>query len=263
VAAAVAAVLERDPAGHVRLAAIDVLGRLDAPDAVAILEPMTVSPDPDIARAAIRAVGHTKDPQAKPILDRLLRSADTFRRLEAVAAISARDEPDAASTLQWVAAADSNQDVANAALGALGLLSSRDGHNATVATAALIALTAEHARRETVVGVLSGLPSRRIDDVAKGLRYPSPDVRRATIETLSRMKNQEASRWIETALDDAVPAVRATAVGELRRLGSRHAAKKLLHLARTDPDLDVRHAAVMAVTQQRGDMPTPDQSERP
>jgi HEAT repeat protein len=122
---------------------------------------------------------------------------------------------------------------------------------------------AEEDKRETAVAMLAGLPSRRIDEVATGLGYPSPEVRRATIETLSRMKNQEASRWIETALDDAVPAVRATAVGELRRLGSRLAAKKLLHLARTDPDLDVRHAAVLAVTQQRGDLSGPSETGRP
>jgi len=44
----------------------------------------------------------------------------------------------------------------------------------------------------------------------------------------------------------------------LRRLGSRHAAKKLLALARTDPDLEVRQAAVMAVTQHGGDLVNAD-----
>jgi len=67
------------------------------------------------------------------------------------------------------------------------------------------------------------------------------------------MKHPEASRAVETALEDAAPAVRATAVAELRRLGSRNAVKKLLTLARTDPDIEVRHAAVMAVTRQPTD----------
>jgi hypothetical protein len=67
---------------------------------------------------------------------------------------------------------------------------------------------------------------------------------------------------MEAALDDPVPAVRATVVAELRRLGSRNAARKLLALARTDPDVDVRHAAVMAVTQQRADLLAADPAER-
>jgi hypothetical protein len=46
----------------------------------------------------------------------------------------------------------------------------------------------------------------------------------------------------------------------LRRLGSRNAAKKLLALARTDPDIEVRHAAVMAVTQQPADLSNADQA---
>jgi HEAT repeat protein len=86
-------------------------------------------------------------------------------------------------------------------------------------------------------------------------------VRRATIEALSRMKHPDASRSLELALEDAVPVVRATAVAELRRLGSRHAAKKLLTLARTDPDRAVRHAAVLAVAQQPADRSSADQPE--
>jgi HEAT repeat protein len=75
------------------------------------------------------------------------------------------------------------------------------------------------------------------------------------------MRHPEASRSVESALEDAVPAVRATAVAELRRLGSRNAARKLLTLARTDPDIEVRHAAMMAVTQQPADLSTADPTE--
>ena len=70
------------------------------------------------------------------------------------------------------------------------------------------------------------------------------------------MKHPEATRHVERALGDGVPAVRAAAVAELRRLGSREAAPKLLALARTDPDDDVRRAAMLAVTQQRPELVT-------
>ncbi len=241
--------VERDPAGQVRIAAIDVLGRLNAAEAVTILQPLTAAADADIARAAIRALGHTKLETATPLLESLLRSAETWRRLEAVAALGGRGGAAAASTLQWVAAAETDQDVANAAISALVLLGSREDADAVAATNALISLMAEPTRREALIAALSGLPSRRIDDIARGLRHLSPDVRRTTIAVLSRMKHPEATRWIESALEDPVPAVRAAAVVELRRLGSRNATKKMLTLARTDPDREVRHAAVIAVTQ--------------
>jgi len=83
-------------------------------------------------------------------------------------------------------------------------------------------------------------------------------VRRATIQALSRMKNPEASYLVERALEDEAAEVRATAAAELRRLGSRSASRKLLALARTDPDIEVRRAAVMAVTQPSANPVPPD-----
>ena len=258
IASAVRRLLDHDPAPQVRLAAIEVLGRLDTADAVAVLQPLVTSAEGDMARAAIRALGHTSDVSATAALTDVLRSGDPSRRLEAVIAIGVRAGHEAAAALQWAAAADTDLTVANAAISALGQLAVREGADALAATAALIALTAEPARREASIIALAALPKRRIADIARGLGHPSPDVRRATIETLSRMRNLEASRLIEGALDDASPAVRSAAVAELRRLGSRSAAKKLMALARTDPDAEVRHAAVMAVSQRPADELTAD-----
>ena len=260
-APAVLGVLERDRAGHVRLAAIDTIGRLDPPDAVTILQPLTVSSEADLARAAIRAMGFTRDARAQPILESLVRATDGWRRMEAAVAIGERGGAEAASTLQWVAAADTDPAVADAAIAALARMGSHDREDAAAAVKALTALAAERSKREQVIASLAGLPPRRIGDVSGGLGHASPDVRRATIEALGRMKRPEASRSVERGLEDAVPAVRATAVAELRRLGSRGAAKTLLRLARTDPDTEVRHAAVMAVTQQPPDLSTADEPE--
>src|SRR5262249_60101881 len=104
--------------------------------------------------------------------------------------------------------------------------------------------------REASIAALGRLPRRRTADVARGLQHPSADTRRATVEALGRLRNPEASLAIEAALDDPDGRVRGRAIAELRRLGSRRAAKKLLVLARTDPDDDVRRAAALAMTQQ-------------
>jgi HEAT repeat protein len=257
-AAAARRLIDQDPAPQVRLAAIDVLGRLDAADAVNVLQPLLHSDQDDIARAAIRALGHITDSRAAAVLSEVLRSEDPLHRLEAVVAIGARGGTTAPDMLQWAAAAESDDSVADAAISALARVGSREGGEGTAAAAALVSLTAEPARREASVAALSALPAARIADVAKGLRHPSPDVRRATIQALSRMKNPEASYLVERALEDEAAEVRATAAAELRRLGSRSASRKLLALARTDPDIEVRRAAVMAVTQPSANPVPPD-----
>jgi HEAT repeat protein len=247
-------VIDHDPAGHVRLAAIEVLGRLDANGARATLEPLTQAAEPDIARAAIRALAQAGDDSATAIVERLLRADEPWRRVEAVTALGLRGGRGVASTLQWVAAADADRDVVRAAIAALVALGTRETADAVAATSALVALCAEPSCREACVAALAGFPSRRIADVAKGLQHPSAPVRCAAIEALSRMKRPDASRALERALDDPMPEVRATAINELRRLGSRAAAKKLLTLARSDPDRDVRQAAILAAAQQRADV---------
>jgi hypothetical protein len=86
----------------------------------------------------------------------------------------------------------------------------RDSGQAGDAARALMALTAEPSRRESAIAGLSGLPSRRIADIAAGLRHASMDVRRASVEALGRMKRADASRALEQALDDRASAVRLT-----------------------------------------------------
>jgi HEAT repeat protein len=238
--------LERDPAGQVRLAAIDVLGRLQPADILSVLEPLVGSDDADTARAAIRALRHVQDPAADVALDALSRADDVWRRLETVVALGDRGGSQAVSILEWVAAADQVREVADAAIGGLATLAARDDVHGAASARALVALTAEPSRRETAVAALARLPIRRVTDVASGLAHASPSVRRATVDALSRMRHTDATRWIETALDDGSPAVRSAAAAELRRLGSRNATRKLVMLARTDPDLEVRHAAMMA-----------------
>ena len=238
--------LERDPAGQVRLAAIDVLGRLQPPGVLSILEPLVGSDDADTARAAIRALRHVQDAGAERALDAVSRADEAWRRLETVVAIGERGGSHAVSTLEWVAAADEARDVAEAAIAGLATLASRDDEHGAAAARALVAVTSEPSRRESSVAALARLPVRRASDVAGGLAHASPSVRRATVDALSRMRHTDATRWIETALEDASPAVRSAAAAELRRLGSKHATRKLVMLARTDPDVEVRQAAMMA-----------------
>lgn len=244
--------LERDSAGQVRLAALDVLSRLQLPDVLSMLEPLAVSEDQDMARAAIRALRHVEDPAVEALLDRLSRASDAWRRLETVIALGQRGGVHAVSALEWVAAADDDRDVAHTAIAGLATLAARENEVGVQAVRALVALLAEAALREPASNALARLPPFRAAEVAGGLTHASATVRRATVEALSRMRHTDATRRIETALDDPSPPVRATAVAELRRLGSRSAARKLVLLSQSDPDAGVRQAATIASGAQQG-----------
>jgi HEAT repeat protein len=248
----VLATVDTDPAPHVRLAAIEVIGRISPAEALGVLEPLTTSPNPDIARAAVAALGNVDRDEALTILEQHSRAAALSTRLAAVDALARRREARVPEILQWMAAVDHATEVVAAAVDALARVGKRDDEQGSAAARALIALTAEPSRRESAISVLSSLPPRRIADIAAGLRHSSTDVRCASVEALGRMKRPEASRALESALDDRASLVRLTAVAELKHLGTQTSQRKLIALARTDPDGEVRHAAMRAVAHADG-----------
>jgi HEAT repeat protein len=248
----VLATVEQDPAPHVRLAAIEVIGRISPSQALDVLEPLTASSNADIARTAVAALGNVDREEALTILEQQSRAPELSTRLAAVDALARRRETRVPQILQWMAVVDRAPEVVAAALDALARVGRRDDEQGSAAARALLALTAEPSRRESAIGVLSGLPARSITDIAAGLRHASTDVRCASVEALGRMKRPDASRALEVALDDPASLVRLTAVVELKHLGTQTSQRKLMALARTDPDGDVRHAAMRAVARADG-----------
>ena len=248
----VLATVENDPAPHVRLAAIEVIGRISPAEALEVLQPLAASSNPDMARAAVVALGNVGRDEALTILEQYSRAPEVSTRLAAVDALACRREARVPQILQWMAAVDRAPEVVAAALDALARVGAREDEQGSAAARALIALTAEPSRRESAIGVLSGLPPRRIPDIAAGLRHASTDVRCASVEALGRMKRPDASRALESALDDGASLVRLRAVAELKHLGARTSQRKLMALARTDPDGEVRQAAMRAVAHADG-----------
>ena len=249
--------LRQDPAPHVRLAAIEVLGRLGPTEAWEVLEPLARSSDPDIGSAAIRALGHLERVEVLPALEGFLRAPEPWQRVAAVAAATLRSDARIANLLQWLAAVDDDGDVVEAAIQGLAKIARRQDLQGAEAARALVALTAEPRRREAAVEALSELPTRRIGDVARGLGDPSPAVRCASVDALGRMQQPGASRALEAALDDANPAVRLAAIRALKNLGTREPQRKLMTLARTDPEAEVRRAAMFAASRSGDSEPVP------
>jgi HEAT repeat protein len=244
-----------DPAGQVRLAAIDSLGRIGSPAAVPALAALSVCDDPERAIAAVDALGNIPHEDAWPPLEAVLRGPSEERRAAAAASIS-RLGGKAVELLQWTAAAEASAIVAAAAVQGLARIAANAG--GSTAVKALIDLAAEAPRRHLVVPALAALPSDAIGSVAEGLRDPRPHVRLAIVHSLGAMRRADASRWLHSALDDGAADVRAAALKELRHLGTRGEERRIVTLARTDPSPTVRRAALAvleAASGGRGDGP--------
>jgi len=232
-----------DPAGHVRLAAIDALGQLANPSAVPALSALASSDDVERSKAALQALGGIAHPDAWPPLQAALRADQEERRAAAVAAIARLGGGQAVERLEWTAAADGSDAVVAAAIQGLAAVAREDA-SAESAIKALVGLAGDASRRELAIAALGGLPPSSIDCVAQGLRDPRPGVRVAVVQALGRMRHIQASGRLQAALDDESADVRLAALTELRHLGTRGVDRRVVTLARTDPDALVRRAAL-------------------
>jgi HEAT repeat protein len=232
-----------DAAGHVRLAAVDALGRTGHRSAIPALAALATAEDPERAEAAIRALAAVRSEDGWPPLESALREGDEPRRTAAAEAVSQLGGTAAIQLLQWTAAADVSETVGGQAILGLARIASTETDGAP-AVRALVALLAEPGRREQVVESLASLPANLIDEVAHGLADQRPLVRIAVLEALARMRDVAASHWLQAALNDHASDVRLAALGALRHLGTRGLEPRLVRMAHADGDAAVRRAAM-------------------
>ena len=138
-----------DTAPHVRIAAIEAIGRIGGDSALAILSPL-IADETDIGMAAIRASGAIRSEHAVSALREALRSRDAARRAAAVDAIAACSGEEAIELLQWTASSDGDGNVVQAALNGLGTIANRN-----------IASERSSGRRAGRTSVRSGAAQRR------------------------------------------------------------------------------------------------------
>lgn len=221
-----------DPASHVRIAAIDVLGEIGGERAVETLVPLIESDDRDVERAALGALGSIDQPEALEPLLAAARSQDSARRISAVIALGTRGGSRAVETLQWVAAADTDTEVADAAIGALSQIATPE------AVTAIVALTADPSRREACIDALAHQREDKIDLIGRGLNHANEAVRRAVVDALARMRHPRASELLRTALKDKDQSVRLAAAAILRRYAFGHKQLTANHSTASDKDSD-------------------------
>jgi HEAT repeat protein len=243
---ALAGMTTKDPAYHVRLAAVDALGRIGTPQAIASLTALVEGVDRELAHAALRACGFSAHPDALPLLESALRREDPEERTAAAEALAARDGARAVEALRWTAAADPVASVWEAAIDGLAALAAR-ATASTGAIDALIAVSVDSRRRDACIRALASVPSSQIDRVAAGLDSPRMDARCAVVAALGRMRDPRASYWLCKALEDQAAPVRLAAIAAISRVGSRVADRQMARIARTDAEASVRRAAEAAL----------------
>jgi HEAT repeat protein len=232
-----------DPAGHVRLAGIDALGRIGSAAAVPTLVTLSACDEPEAAIAAVQALGNIPHADVWAPLQTALRAGGDEQRTAAAQSIARQGGAIAIELLEWTAAADRSSTVAAAAVQGLAAIA-REGTLGEAAVKALIEVARDPSRRDLIIAALVGLPAAMIDRVAEGLRDPRATVRVIVLQALGRMRRPEASEWLQTALGDEAADVRVAALAELRHLGTRGGRRRIVTLARTDPDARVRRAAL-------------------
>ena len=236
----------QDPAGHVRIAALEAIGSLDGPTAADVLMPYAAGDDDELAAAALRALAHVPDPRVGPVLQSALRSPSPVRRLAAVQGLAGHPGADTFAALEWTADGDADAGVAAVAVEALAT-AARSGDGEGPAIGALIRLAASRERGERAVAALAGLPATRIATIAARFAGAGAPERVAVVDALGRMRHPDASAVIMAALHDPDERVRCAAIGTLDRLGARGTAKPFAEMARHDPSRAVRRAAAAAL----------------
>ena len=243
---ALLAAASRDNPEPLRIAAIDGLATIDAPEVEGIVLAACDDANPDVAAAALRAAGERRSDAAFAVLQRTARNAESSRALAAFEGLARDGSPRGIEVLQWIAASTSDDTRARACMAHLGQIA-RAGHHAGAAVEALLSLSLLPGRLDTAREMLLGLPPDRIADVAHALQQPSVPLRQRAVSMLGELRHSDARAYIVHALDDPEPAVREAAISALAQLGGHHADERLAHMAATDPSAAVRRAAAEAL----------------
>jgi len=177
-------VATNDSAGHVRIAAIEGIGAIGGPRALACLEPLTTAADTDVAAAAMRAIGEVQVPSVAGVLREGLRSPDPALRVAAAQGLAAHGGAEAVESLRWTASADEDRSVVTAALAALRVLASRPESTGD-AVRAIAAVASDPTRRPIALPTLAKIPQAAVPALGSVLRSPETAVRTVVVDALA------------------------------------------------------------------------------
>jgi HEAT repeat protein len=203
---------QNDSATPVRIAAVDALGELRASEAAPHLAQLAYHVDAELALPAITALGSVADADGQRTLMKFAAGSEPRRRAAALQSLARRADANAIAELSGLALAQAGAPTMDQAVAALMQIRDERAH------IALLELTRHPACREAAVTALTQVGIIAESTLARGLSDPSEDVRHATVDILARMKHNQATKLLSTALADNSPAVRRAAAQALTRL---------------------------------------------
>ncbi len=227
-----------DPAGQVKMAAVEALAALPGQSAQHALAEAAASNDLDVQRAAVVGAGERAEPELRPILVAALASADASIRLVAVSSIARF--PDAEGDLT-AAATDADPAVRSAAV---GLLASRTG---TSASRALLGLLLREPESTTLIAALAQNVDSHSATILAQLDTVDDAGARALLAVLARSQTAPGRAAIDTAFASRNVAARRAGARVLSLLLDESAKSSLARAANTDDDAEVRRLCAAAL----------------
>ena len=222
-----------DPAGQVRVAAIEAIAKLGDGRSTAVMDTACRSVDPDIRRVAILGLGECKRSEALPLLLREARSDDDASRLYALSALAGSDGDEATEALLHA----TNDSVGMVQSAAVALLHVRTG---AAATKWLIAQLGDARRRDDARIALEQPVAGRVEGIALALRDADSSLTPLLITALTNLASPESQAAIDAALGLENVHARRSAARALTASDTADSRLLLDRAGQEDPDDEVR-----------------------
>jgi HEAT repeat protein len=233
-----------DPAGQVRVAAIEALSHLPSESAILALRRSARADDPDVRRAALLGLGLAGDQTSLPTLLDAAEEGDAPTRLIALSALANFHDPRVTAALA-AAARDSDEAVRTAAVGFLQASTEPD------ASATLIALVRDGVEPKRALEALASYPASdrahldRSAALLLGLEQADDAVAPLLASSLSKLGGPRAEAALLSALVSQSRPARLAAANALAALGTRDAYTALAKAASDDVDDEVRRVCAL------------------
>jgi HEAT repeat protein len=228
-----------DPAGQVKMAAVEALAAIPDANASDALRAAAQAVSLDLQRAAIVGMGARQDPALRPVVAAALSSPDPAIRLVAASSIAAF--AGAEVELQRLAASDSDAGVRHAAI---ELLAARDD---AAATSALVRILERDPSSKAASAALGRGIDARIPTLLDLLGRSSDGLARALVSVLSRADSRAARAALDVVFESSNVAARRAAARVLSVLLDEAAKSSLARAAALDSDLEVRRICAAAI----------------
>lgn len=228
---------QNDRATHIRLAAIETLGKLNATGAIPLLSRLLNDPSEDIVQTTIYSLGMIQSEEALTILSRLFDRPETMNRIAVIKAISHFNSEEVINRLYLISVAGSDKAVTDAALEGLSSIPSEK------AIDSLLQLATMSKIKEKCISLLVKQKDRTLPYLISTFAGCDLVSQRIIIEILSRTKDWEASNALIGYLDNENAQIRIDSMNALFHIGNMNYLEKVERMSLNDPDLFVRYTA--------------------